>query len=432
MPEKNNNAPESPESGSVFEMIMSEAGLDKAGRKDGSTDTNSGSGFEELTGELYRMYHPDRSVGSGHSDSSNYRSITITPKRPEFSENIDISENSDIYENLEGSENYENSDKTDNINDTDRSEDTEDQEDEPLKPQISVSVTRQRIDAAAVTAKRGMRTVGRKLKNSETLKPEVIKDMFFGGSHGEPEIHEAEERAALGEYDENESDQLVFGKRKKRDTDPRGDRMLFRIMYMLTPEQVTDGYMLFYNEFVRKRNVRFTLALSMLSLVFLVSILMVPDGMLSYLLLFACAAAVVMRWVNSISARHEAIAAADRVVNNSYKLSFYNSRIMIESSENDEDGEHSYPPVVIRFEDIDLKLLDYESIYVLVFRRSYLYVIPKESLDEREDRLFSEHLKNILGDDFYVFEKRAEFEENFEDNDENTDDAEEDNNGDNK
>lgn len=401
MSEKIKETPAAPESGSVFDEILSEAGIDSAERQKSSDEIRSGSGYEELTEELYRIFGNDKQVSPADTDGSDkteQKNAALKTDRPtsETSENIDVKEN------------------------------TEDSEQsEPPAPQISVSVTRQKLDAAAVTAKRGMRSVGRKIKNSETLKPEVIKDMFFGGSQSESEIRGADEKNV---FDDNETeeydDRQLFGKKKRHDSDPRGNKMFFRIMYMLTPEQVTDGYMLFYNEFVKKRNIRFTLVLSMLSVIFLVTILMIPDSMLSYLLLLVCAAAVVMRWVNSISARRESIAAADGVVNSSYKLSFYNSRIIIESSESDEDVEHSYPPVVIRFEDIDLKLLDYDEIYVLIFRKNYLYVIPKASLDEAQNELFREHLKNILGDDFYVFEKRGDLREYNDDISENENDTE--------
>lgn len=277
------------------------------------------------------------------------------------------------------------------------------QEDEKPRPEISVTKKAQEtLDVAAVAAKKGFKKVGRRIKNSDTLNPDTIKDMFFGDMQDE-ELLLSDTDAA--QYDDIE-DQVLFAKKKHKPADPRGDKMLFRIMYMLTPEQVAEGYNLFYNEFVKKSNVKFTLVMGTLCLVFLIAILMAPQGYVSYLLLLLSLLFIALRWINSWSARREALAAAEDVRNDSYKLSFHNSRILIEASERVDDKIFNYPPVVIRFEDIDLRLLDYDDIYILVFRKDYIYVVPKASMTERENELFTAHLKNILGDDFYVFEKR--------------------------
>ena len=281
----------------------------------------------------------------------------------------------------------------------------EEEPEERRRPEISVTRRAQEtIDVAAGAAKKGFKKVGRRIKNSDTLNPDTLKDMFFGDKPLDGELTVSDSDAVP--YDDIESDQVLFGKKKHKPADPRGDKMLFRIMYMLTPDQVSDGYMLFYNEFVKKSNVKYTLIMATFSLVFLIAILMAPQGYVSYLLLLITLMLIALRWINSLSARREALAAAEDVRNDSYKLSFYNSRILIEASEKVDDKIFNYPPVVIRFEDIDLRLLDYDDIYILVFRKDYIYVVPKESMTARENELFTTHLKNILGDDFYVFERR--------------------------
>ncbi len=274
----------------------------------------------------------------------------------------------------------------------------------PARPEISVTkIAQEKFDVAAGAAKKGIKKVGRRIKDSDTLNPDTIRDMFFGDK---PDAGAVITDADDEQYDDIESDQLLFGKKKHKPADPRGDKMLFRIMYMLAPQQVSDGYMLFYNEFVKKSNIKFTLIMGTLCLVFLIAILMAPQGYISYLLLLIALAMIAFKWINTWSAKREALNAAADVKNDSYKLSFYNSRILIEASEKVDDKIFNYPPVVIRFEDIDLRLLDYDDIYILVFRRDYIYVVPKESMTSRENEVFTTHLKNILGDDFYVFEKR--------------------------
>ncbi len=273
------------------------------------------------------------------------------------------------------------------------------------EPEISVTrIAQEKLDVAAGAAKKGIKKVGKRIKNSDTLNPDTIRDMFFGDKpDGEAVVTDTD----AVQYDDIESDQLLFGKKKHKPADPRGDKMLFRVMYMLTPEQVSEGYMLFYNEFVKKSNVKFTLIMGTFCLVFLIAILMAPQGYVSYLLLLIALVMIAFRWINTWSAKREALNAAQDVRNDSYKLSFHNSRILIEASEKVDDKIFNYPPVVIRFEDIDLRLLDYDDIYILVFRKDYIYVVPKESMTSRENEVFTTHLKNILGDDFYVFEKRV-------------------------
>ena len=61
---------------------------------------------------------------------------------------------------------------------------------------------------------------------------------------------------------------------------------------------------------------------------------------------------------------------------------------------------------MIRFEDIDLKVLDYEELYVLIFKKNYVYTVPKSAMNDEQNRVFRRLLENILGDDYYEFYSR--------------------------
>ena len=99
--------------------------------------------------------------------------------------------------------------------------------------------------------------------------------------------------------------------------------------------------------------------------------------------------------------------SAEEVKNDSYRLDFYNSRILLKASEFTGDKIYTYPPVMIRFEDIDLKVLDYEEIYVLIFKKSYVYTVPKSAMTEEQNRVFGGLLESILGDDYCEFYSRV-------------------------
>ena len=103
--------------------------------------------------------------------------------------------------------------------------------------------------------------------------------------------------------------------------------------------------------------------------------------------------------------------------NDSYKLSFFNSRIVIEESELAGDRIYSYQPVMIRFEDIDLKVIDCGGLYVLIFKKDYIYTVPKSAMNEQMNEVFRRHLSNILGDDYREYtikqdkqDKQSKFE----------------------
>lgn len=255
-----------------------------------------------------------------------------------------------------------------------------------------------------VTKRRNVRLsdITDRIKNAEVLQPEVLKDMFFGSRDNTPFLDPSE--MDTDEDDEDDEDQpILFAKRRRYTADVKKDRLIFETEYMLTPELAAEGYMLFFNEFVRKRNVKLTLVFGAVIVLLLICALLIPNSLIFYPLIFLCAAIVGIKWLGSMSARKDALASAERVINDSYRLSFYNSRIIIKASQLDGDTLYSYPPVMIRFEDIDLKVIDYDTIYVLVFRKDYVYTIPKSSLTDEMNKIFSGHLISILGDDYFEF-----------------------------
>lgn len=250
-----------------------------------------------------------------------------------------------------------------------------------------------------------------RLKSSELLDKAVLKDMFFGTGDkdaGKREVsedgdEESEEQGDDFDYlDEEDEVQELFDKsRKKRMTaDPKKDKKIFSIEYMITPEQAADGYELFYREFIKPKNIKFTIGFGIAAAVFLISGLVNPKSYLNWVLMLICLAVIGITWLNSGNARKEAVYSADAVKNDSYKLSFFNSRIVIEESELAGDRMYSYQPVMIRFEDIDLKVIDCGGLYVLIFKKDYIYTVPKSAMNEQMNEVFSRHLSNILGDDY--------------------------------
>lgn len=253
-----------------------------------------------------------------------------------------------------------------------------------------------------------------KLKSSELLDKAVLKDMFFGTGD-----KESEEQDDFDYLDEEDEVQELFDKsRKKRITaDPKKDKKIFSTEYMITPEQAADGYELFYREFIKPKNVRFTIGFGIAAAVFLISGLVYPKSYLNWVLMLICLAVIGITWLNSSSARKEAVYSADAVKNDSYKLSFFNSRIVIEESELAGDRIYSYQPVMIRFEDIDLKVIDCGGLYVLIFKKDYIYTVPKSAMNEQMNEVFRRHLSNILGDDYREYtikqdkqDKQSKFE----------------------
>lgn len=257
-----------------------------------------------------------------------------------------------------------------------------------------------------------------KLKSSELLDKAVLKDMFFGTGDkdaGKREVsaegdEESKEQDDFDYLDEEDEVQELFDKsRKKRMTaDPKKDKKIFSIEYMITPEQAADGYELFYREFIKPKNVRFTIGFGIAAAVFLISGLVYPKSYLNWVLMLICLAVIGITWLNSSSARKEAVYSADAVKNDSYKLSFFNLRIVIEESELAGDRIYSYQPVMIRFEDIDLKVIDCGGLYVLIFKKDYIYTVPKSAMNEQMNEVFRRHLSNILGDDYREYTIKQE------------------------
>ncbi len=260
---------------------------------------------------------------------------------------------------------------------------------EPEMPEQGITVTKRKNSKAADIADR--------IKKSEMLQPEVLKDMFFG-SRTQPHSEEDTDSD-----DDDEESPALFDKRPRYTADAKKDKLIFEAEYSLTPEQAAEGYMLYHNEFVRRSNMKLSLLCATLSVLFLISILFSPRTLLLYILFLVCLLVIVLKWLSSAGARKEAVKAAERVKNDSYKLSFFSSRIIIKCSELSGDTLYTYPPVMIRFEDIDLKVIDYDDLYVLIFKGDMIYTIPKSSFTDRMNDVFTAHLMNILGDDYIEF-----------------------------
>ncbi len=259
------------------------------------------------------------------------------------------------------------------------------------------------ISKAEKKAGKTLTRVKDRVKQSDVLKPEVIKDMFFGSQASKtlPEYISDEE------LEEEANQQVLFDKKRKRyAADPDQDKIIFTADYMISPDQMLEGFNLFYHEFIRKSNIRWTILFLILALGFAMSIIIYPDNYVNYLLLLISLSVIALKWITSYSAKKQAHESAGDVKNDNYRLIFYSSRIVIEESELAGDKIYNYPPVMIRFEDIDLKVIDYEQIYVLIFKKDYIYTIPKSSMTEQEQNAFETHLKSILRDDYHELYKK--------------------------
>jgi hypothetical protein len=242
--------------------------------------------------------------------------------------------------------------------------------------------------------------------------PAMMKDMFFGSK---PTEKDKEAFDADGEDEEQEDDDFYeetasFKKRsrKRMSVDPKQEKKFFSFEYMITSEQAKEGYKLFYNEFVKKKNIKITWLFGILAAGFLFSVFINPKEYINYLLMLISLSVIAMTWLNSYNAKKDAEISADDVMNDSYTLSFYNSRIVIEASELVGDRLYNYSPVMIRFEDIELKVIDYEELYVLIFRKDYIYTVPKQEMTEGMNAIFKRHLSDILGDDYREYYRQSD------------------------
>lgn len=280
------------------------------------------------------------------------------------------------------------------------SDDTESTEEESF---IKVSENSE-SGSKHLVSKETLSSIKGKIRDSGLLSSDMLKDMFFGSQNDEKNVKDSAQTDSteFEDDEEDESQPILFDKsRKKRITaDPKQDKKIFDFEYIVTPDQAADGYTLFYNELIKPRNIKFTVLFGVAAAIFLVSALAAPKNYLSWLLLIISLSVIALMWLNSYNARKAAGLSADDVKNDSYKLTFYNSRILIEASELAGDRVYHYSPVMIRFEDIDLKVIDYDNLYVLIFKKDHIYAVPKDAMTEQMSTIFKNHLSNILGDDY--------------------------------
>lgn len=333
---------------------------------------------------------------------------TVKPAETDFSAISDIIEEAEKAKTA-----AENDSSRENTDDTEQSEISDGIKPAEEESFIKVSENSD-SESKRFISKEKLGSIKGKIKDSGLLSSDMLKDMFFGSQNEEKHIKngdaQPDEEDISGDTDEEEESQpILFDKsRKKRITaDPKQDKRIFDFEYIVTPDQAADSYTLFYNEFIKPRNIKFTVLFGAAAAIFLVSALVSPKNYLSWLLLLISLSVIALMWLNSYNARKEAGLSADDVKNDSYKLTFYNSRILIEASELAGDRVYHYSPVMIRFEDIDLKVIDYDNLYVLIFKKDHIYAVPKDAMTEQMSTIFKNHLSNILGDDYREYYSRV-------------------------
>lgn len=256
---------------------------------------------------------------------------------------------------------------------------------------------------------------------SSVFNKESMRDMFFGTSVDtkktaktvSEEIGKDDKVKEIGEntdVDINEEyadydDELLFDKKRKRPiaVEAENDKKIFEIEYMITPEQSLDGYMLYYRNFIKKSNIKWTFTFLLFAAASMAATYFTSDNYFNYLLSIIFISLIVIKWLNSAGTKKNAIQSSEDVKNSTYKLSFYNSRIVIEESELEGDRVFNYIPITIRFEDIELKVIDYEEIYILIFKKDYIFIVPKKEMTESMNGRFKRHMENILGEDYHEF-----------------------------
>ena len=112
----------------------------------------------------------------------------------------------------------------------------------------------------------------------------------------------------------------------------------------------------------------------------------------------------------SVSNKKKYLASLDSLTGISYHAEIYTDKIMIEdtspreetqpeetSGEEDVSEEPENPSTVIHLDSPIVDIIDKEDIFVMVVRKAYVFIIPKDAFSEEENKKVREKLSAVMG-----------------------------------
>ena len=176
--------------------------------------------------------------------------------------------------------------------------------------------------------------------------------------------------------------------------------------YNIKNEEEEEAFTIFQQKYVYKRNFVVTGLFTIVSVMFAVSIIKNPSGYVNWVLCFVSLVMIFTTWFNTFRVKKYLMRALRSLEDDKYRFSLYDDCFKIETvfTEEEKAAEDFVPvkPRVVRFEDISLNIVENARLFIIILRKETIYVLSKRVIEENDQTLLRNKLKEVLGEDYEI------------------------------
>ncbi|HCJ40700.1 hypothetical protein [uncultured Ruminococcus sp.] len=176
--------------------------------------------------------------------------------------------------------------------------------------------------------------------------------------------------------------------------------------YNIKNEEEEEAFTIFQQKYVYKRNFVVTGLFTIVAVMFAVSIIKNPSGYVNWVLCFVSLVMIFTTWFNTFRVKKYLMRALKSLEDDKYRFSLYDDCFKIETvfTEEEKAAEDFVPvkPRVVRFEDISLNIIENARLFIIILRKETIYVLSKRVIEENDQTLLRNKLKEVLGEDYEI------------------------------
>lgn len=176
--------------------------------------------------------------------------------------------------------------------------------------------------------------------------------------------------------------------------------------YNVKNEEEEEAFTIFQQKYVYKRNFVVTGLFTIVAVMFAVSIIKNPSGYVNWVLCFVSLVMIFTTWFNTFRVKKYLMRALKSLEDDKYRFSLYDDCFKIETvfTEEEKAAEDFVPvkPRVVRFEDISLNIIENARLFIIILRKETIYVLSKRVIEENDQTLLRNKLKEVLGEDYEI------------------------------
>lgn len=162
------------------------------------------------------------------------------------------------------------------------------------------------------------------------------------------------------------------------------EKILLEKKYNIPIEIFSAGYRAYQRKFADTRRYFFTAEFLILTANFVYGAVKDSDNYFAYILIVICLALAFREWFNPVKMRKSVIESYGQLGDPVYCLTVTEDEITIETeNEITEEAEEAPQPARLPVND-ELRLLEYDDFFLIVYGKQVFYIVPKTDFTETE------------------------------------------------